>query len=265
MKLVALLLLAACSSKSTKPPPAKGSATPPAATAPPLDFADDIEHVQILSEASEQGVLVVRWHGAPYLAQLTCRVDAYNLVYLGSVHDAMNAAPGDHEALYRPDPFAVQPHACELRFYDSDHRILQAAACYRDGKLERGMCDQTMWAVPKLADGMTVDVARASVALTTSSGVAIKALITAGAKVPDKNTAFSIVCDGVASTPEAGEGLVPLSKLEPGETLYTWSLAFFMDKPLTAPPARCALTIANKTTLGTFCIAAGATRSGPCS
>lgn len=262
-----LVALAACSSKSSTPPPAKGSPAGSAVTAPakpvPLDFAADIQHVEMWHVVGEKGVLEVHWHGAPFAAQLTCRVEAYNLVYPDGAHDAANAAKDDHEALFRADPFVIDPKVCELRFYN-DKRELQAAACYRDGVLARGMCDHAVWAVPKLPDGMSVDVQGASMSLTNAGGIAIKTMITVGRKLPDKNTTFTLVCDGVKSKPDPGEGPVPLSKLEGGETLFTWALAFFMDKPLTALPKQCQLTLTNKTQLGTFCIHEGSTDAGRC-
>ena len=270
MRWLALVALVACSSKSSKAPPATGSAAPNAVKPPepppaqPIDFAADIQHVQVFHSVTDKGVFEVHWHGAPYAAQLTCRVEAYNLVYIDSSHDAMNSPPGDHQALYRADPFVTSPTTCELRFYDQDHRTLQAVGCFQNGRFDRGMCDKSVWAVPKLPEGMSVDVQGASVSLT-NGGVGIKALITVGEKLPDKNTSFSIVCDGVKSKPDPGEGFVPLSKLEAGETVFTWALAFFLEKPLTAPPKQCELTITNKTKLGTFCIHDGSTESGPCS
>jgi hypothetical protein len=265
MRALLVVALAACSSKSSAPAPAKGSAQPPvpAPVKPePLDFADDIKHVQMWHVVGQKGDFEIQWHGAPYHAQSTCRVEVYNLVFIDSAHDAMNAAPGDHAAIYRADPFVISPKICELRFYDDKH-ALQAAACFRDGQLARGMCDHDVWAVPKLPEGMTVDVQGASVSLTNSGGIAIKALITVGKQV-DKNTDFSLVCDGVKSKPDPGEGFVPLSQLDAGETLFTWQLAFFMEKPLNALPKQCELTVTNKTKLGTFCIHDGSTESGRC-
>ncbi|HSN25143.1 MAG TPA: hypothetical protein VLT45_02625 [Kofleriaceae bacterium] len=290
-----VLALAACSSTSGSKP-ASGSAegstrakpvpapAPAPAPAPPLprptmkaspaiDLADAaITKLRVMpfvsmerngSASIEKGVFEIEWTSEKrYDAVTVCRIEAYNLAYSGMQDLNDSAKPNEHDALYRPDPFVIDPHVCELRF--SDGKTIVARACYRDGALDAGACPAGTFPPPKLPEKMAIDVQGASLARTNGGGVQVKAMFTVGKALPDTKTSFSIVCDGIASQPDPGEGFVPLSRLLAGETLFTWQLSFFMKKPLTKLPTKCELTVTNKTTLGTFCIHEGSTEPGRC-
>ena len=283
MRALLLVALAACSSKSTTKP-AEGSATPPAPmkpplphptmkASPPIDLPEaDITKLRVVpivamdtrgSGSAEKGVFDIHWTAsAHHDAATVCRIEAYNLAYFGAQDLDADAKPDEHEAMYRPDPFVLDPHVCEVRFADKGKLV--ARACYTDGTLVAGACPAGTFPPPKLPDKMAIDMQGASLLLTNDGGVQVKAMFTTDKPLPDKNTTFAIVCDHVAGKAMTGEGLVPLSRLQAGETLYTWELAFFMDKKLTALPKQCELTVTNKTKLGTFCIHEGSTDSGRC-
>ncbi len=284
-----LLAVAACSSKHA-PPATTGSAAgsaqgsarvtpappmprPTMKASPPIDLPDAaITKLRVMpfvamgqngSASAEKGVFGIEWTSAShYDATTVCRIEAYNLAYSGMQDLNDSAKPDEHDALYRPDPFVLDPHVCELRF--SDGKKIVARACYRDGALDAGACPAGTFPPPKLPEKMAIDVQGASLALTNGGGLQVKAMFTVGKALPDAKTSFSIVCDGIPSQPAAGEGFVPLSKLAAGETLFTWQLSFFMNKPLTKLPAKCELTVTNKTKLGTFCIHEGSTEPGAC-
>ena len=285
MRRLLLVALAACSSKTSAPPPAKGSsAQPPAPVKPalprptmkasqPIDLPDaGITKLRVVpivamdtkgSASVEKGVFDVDWTSDKhYDAGITCRLEVYNLAYFGMQDLDEDAKPNEHEALYRPDPFALDPRVCEVRFVDKGK--VAARACYADGVMTPGTCPAGTFNTPLMPDKMSIDVQGASLALTNSGDLVVKAMFIAGKPLADKKTALALTCDGVASENDPGEGLVPLSRLEAGETLYTRDLAFFMKKKLTALPKQCELTITNKTKLGTFCIADGSTDDGPC-
>lgn len=285
MKWLLLVALAACSSKSAPPPPpAKGSAQPPPPAkpalprptmkaSPPIDLPDaGITKLRVMpfvsvdgkgSASVEKGSFNVEWTAKPKYDEATvCRVEAYNLAFFSFQDLNDDAKPNEHEALYHPDPFVIDPHVCEVRFADKGKII--ARACYTDGALVAGACPAGSFPAPKLPDKMAMDMQGASLSLTNEGGVQVKAMFTAGKALPDDKTTFAIVCDGVKSKPDPGEGFVPLSRLLAGETLFEWQLSFVMDKPFKALPKQCQLTITNKTQLGTFCIHEGSTDAGRC-
>ncbi len=240
---------------------------------PPIDLPDaEITKLRVMpfvamgqngSASAEKGVFTIEWTSAKHYDEVTvCRIESYNLAYSGMQDLNDSAKPNEHDALYRPDPFVLDPHVCEVRFREG--KKIVARACYRDGALDAGACPDGTFPAPKLPEKMAIDVQGASVALTNGGGIQVKAMFTVGKALPDANSSFSITCDGIASEPDPGEGFVPLSRLLAGETLFTWQLSFFMKKPLTKVPAKCELTVTNKTRLGTFCIHEGSTEPGRC-
>jgi len=241
----------------------------------PIDLPDaGITGVQLIpvvamdqgSAHAEKGVFDVRWHEPKrHDSGVVCRIESYNLAYFGQPDLDESAAPDEHEVLYRPDPFVLDPKVCEVRFVDAKRQVV-ARACYQDGTMTEGACPAGTFPPPKLPDRMAIDVQGASVHREggDGSGLGVKALFTIG-QPPAQEVSFAIRCDGVTSEPDPGEGFVPLSRLAAGETLYTWQLVFTMNKRLTGDPKQCELRVFTKTkTLGTFCIAEGSTEPGPC-
>jgi len=216
------------------------------------------------SASAEKGVFDIRWReDSRHDTGIVCRIESYNLAYFGHPDLNEDAKPDEHEVLYRPDPFVLDPKLCEVRFLDA-RRAPVARACYQDGTMTAGPCPPGTFPPPRLPADLAVDVQGASAHRNGDLGLQVKALFTLGQPLADK-VSFAIRCDGVDSEPHPGEGFVPLSRLLAGETLYTWELVFTMKKPLAADPKQCELRVFTKAkTLGTFCIAEGSTEPGAC-
>jgi hypothetical protein len=285
MKYALLLVLVACSSKkrAEPPPPAPTPVAKPDApvaiprptmkSSQPIDLPDaGITGLQLVpivamhdgSAAAEKGVFDIRWREPKrHDSGIVCRIESYNLAYFGEPDLDEGAKPDEHEVLYRPDPFVLEPKVCEVRFLDDHHAVI-ARACYQDGTMTAGACPAGTFPPPKLPDGMAVGVQGASAHQSGNSTIQIKALFTVARPLADEPS-FALRCDGNTSKPDEGEGFVPLSRLAAGESLYTWKLAPFMNKPVTSDPKQCELRIfTKKRTLGTACIAEGSTEPGPC-
>jgi hypothetical protein len=282
VKRAVLVVLVACSPKSAPPSTGSAAASPPSPakpalprptmkSAPPIDLSGaPIKKLEIMpvvsvdragSADAAKGVFDVNWVShEKYEAAVVCRIESYNLAYFGAVDNNESLGPDEHEVMYRPDPFVVDPKTCEVRFRAADKLV--ARACYQSGKLTEGTCPDGTFPPPKLPAGIAIDVQGASVHIDGTTAQ-VKAMFTVGAALTEP-ASFALICDGVASAPDKGEGFVPLSKLDAGETLYTWQLIAPMTKELPGPPKQCQLTITGKHTLGKACIADGSTEPGPC-
>ena len=187
-----------------------------------------------------------------------------------------NANP--ETASFYPDPYGgVAPDGCEVRWFDKDTNAILARACFRGGELTDGACPPSVFPAPALHPGMQMDF---KVVQTperfgklvplfelNARSVRINAIATLGTQLTARP--FSILrCQDGESVAMTSEPLafVELDRLEPGETVYSWSwfftfeaahgltkldrceLQFFTSDPKAKPAG---------TALGTFCIQKG--------
>jgi hypothetical protein len=202
-------------------------------------------------------------------AQITCRVGGYNVAYPSS--DEGKVVGPRLAALYRPDPFSEQAHACEVEFRLGGRAI--AAACYRDGVLADGKCSAGTFAPPPRQTTFSVELGHASLELRHGTALVSGLFTLAEALAPDRKFAAQIRCEdptGVAS----GEGefaFLPLDRLPAGASMYG-PVAIFLDRTA-EPSANCELRIVSRATTGApteqlharYCMTTGAVRAGDCS